>query len=125
MSQSRERGFTIAEVMIAVVLLSFGVMALVGSSAMVTRMIGRGRQATVTGQIATTQVENLRALAAATSPQCTHASFKTDSVTDASGVKTKWVVPANGTARTVVLSVSYSTPRGMVRDTLRTTILCR
>jgi prepilin-type N-terminal cleavage/methylation domain-containing protein len=43
MSQSRERGFTIAEVMIAVVLLSFGVMALVGSSAMVTRMIGKGR----------------------------------------------------------------------------------
>jgi Tfp pilus assembly protein PilV len=124
MSRSHERGFTIAEVMIAVVLLSFGVMALVGSSAMVTRMIGKGRQSTVTGQVATTQVETLRALAAGTSPPCTSASFKTDSVT-ANGIKTKWDVPANGTARTVVLSVSYSTPRGMVRDTLRTTILCR
>jgi Tfp pilus assembly protein PilV len=124
MSRSRERGFTIAEVMIAVVLLSFGVMALVGSSAMVTRMIGKGRQSTLTGQVATAQVETLRALAAGTSPPCSDASFKTDSVT-ANGVKTKWVVPANGTARTVVLSVSYSTPRGMVRDTLRTTILCR
>jgi prepilin-type N-terminal cleavage/methylation domain-containing protein len=34
----RERGFTIIEVMLAVVLLSIGVMALVGSSALVTRM---------------------------------------------------------------------------------------
>jgi prepilin-type N-terminal cleavage/methylation domain-containing protein len=124
MSRSRERGFTIAEVMIAVVLLSFGVMAMVGSSAMVTRMIGRGRQATVTGQMATTQLETLRQLAAATSPSCKHASFKTDSVTTGP-VNTKWTVPANGSARLVVLSISYQTPRGMVRDTVRTTILCR
>ena len=39
MSQ-RERGFTIIEVMLAVVLLTIGAMALVGSSALVTRMIG-------------------------------------------------------------------------------------
>ena len=124
MSRGRERGFTIAEVMIAVVLLTIGIMALVGSSAMVTRMIGKGRQSTVTGQMATSQVETLRQLAAATSPPCTHADFKTDSVTT-DNVTTKWVVPANGMARLVVLSVSYPTPRGMVRDTIRTTILCR
>ena len=124
MSTRSDSGFTIAEVIIAVVLLSFGVMALVGSSALVTRMIGKGRQATQTVQIATTQVETLRQLAAATSPACTHASFKTDSVTSGN-VKTKWVVPASGSARTVVLSVSYPTPRGAVRDTTRTTILCR
>jgi hypothetical protein len=99
-------------------------MALVGSAALVTRMIGKGRQATETVQVATARVETLRQLAAATSPPCTHASFKTDSVTSGN-VRTKWVVPANGSARTVVLSVSYPTPRGTVRDTIRTTILCR
>ena len=124
MSRAHERGFTIVEVMIAVVLLTCGIMALVGSSAMVTRMIGKGRQSTLTGQVATSQVETLRQLAAATSPPCTHASFKTDSTTS-SGIKTKWVVPANGNARLVVLSLSYQTPKGLARDTIRTTILCR
>ena len=37
------RGFTLVEVLVALVLLTVGVMALLGSSAMVSRMIGRGR----------------------------------------------------------------------------------
>ena len=39
-----EPGFTLVEVAIALVVLAVGVLALAGSSAMVTRMIGHGRQ---------------------------------------------------------------------------------
>jgi len=42
MSRTSERGFTLIEIMLAVVVLSVGVMALVRSSALATRMIGRG-----------------------------------------------------------------------------------
>ena len=42
-------GFTIAEVLVAIVVLSVGVVAMPGSSALVTRMIGRGQRATRAG----------------------------------------------------------------------------
>ena len=45
MSQ-REGGFTIIEVLVAVVILGFGIVALVGSSGVVTRMIGQGKRTT-------------------------------------------------------------------------------
>src|SRR5690242_1880299 len=40
MSRRSEQGFTIIEIMLAVIVLSVGVMALVGSSALATRMVG-------------------------------------------------------------------------------------
>ena len=43
---SNQRGFTIVEVLVAVMVLAVGVIALVGSSATITRMIGRGRHDT-------------------------------------------------------------------------------
>ena len=46
MSVRTRRGFTLIEVMLSVVLLTVGVMALVSSSAMTARMIGRGKSST-------------------------------------------------------------------------------
>jgi prepilin-type N-terminal cleavage/methylation domain len=68
MSMRGEKGFTIIEIMLAVVVLSVGVMALVGSSALATRMIGRGNKSTEVVQVATARAELLRTYAAATSP---------------------------------------------------------
>jgi prepilin-type N-terminal cleavage/methylation domain-containing protein len=125
MSRHSERGFTLVEVMIAVILLGVGVMALVSSSAMATRMIGRGKESTMASQVGTARVEILRLLAASTSPNCTAASFKTDSVTDAaSHVKAKWEVPNAGTARAVKLYLTYRAARRQVIDTVLTTIYC-
>ena len=69
------RAFTLVEVMVAVILLTVGVLALVGSSAMVSRMIGKGRGATVAAQVATARLEQLRRIAASTAPRCTSPRF--------------------------------------------------
>ena len=52
-----EQGFTIIEILLAVVVLSVGVMALVGSSALATRMIGRGNMSSRVTQVANARAE--------------------------------------------------------------------
>ncbi|HET6345602.1 MAG TPA: prepilin-type N-terminal cleavage/methylation domain-containing protein, partial [Myxococcota bacterium] len=70
MRQARA-GFTLVEVLVAVVVLGIGVLALVGSSAMVTRMIGRGQMGTRAAQVASKRLDSLRIVAYATTPRCT------------------------------------------------------
>jgi Tfp pilus assembly protein PilV len=120
------RGFTMAEVMVALVLLIVGVMALVGSSAMVSRMIGKGRGSTIAVQVATARIERLRRIAASTTPRCVSPQFVSDSTTT-DGVSERWVVAAGGgtgLSRRVSVVVAYRDPRGPVRDTLSTIVLC-
>jgi Tfp pilus assembly protein PilV len=120
------RGFTMAEVMVALVLLIVGVMALVGSSAMVSRMIGNGRGSTIAVQVATARIERLRRIAASTNPRCVSPQFVSDSTTTG-GVSERWVVaPGGGTglSRRVSVILAYRDPRGPVRDTLHTIVLC-
>jgi prepilin-type N-terminal cleavage/methylation domain-containing protein len=120
-----EGGFTLVEVLIATVVLGVGVVALAGAAGMTTRMLGRGRISTVAAQVATDQLERLRALAEATTVDCTHTNFKSSTAPVVrSGVTTSWIVPTTGTRRTVKVAVSYNTPRGLVRDTVSTIITC-
>ena len=51
-SERAKAGFTLVEVLIAVIVSELGVTALVGSSAMVTRMVGRGKMTTLAAQAA-------------------------------------------------------------------------
>jgi prepilin-type N-terminal cleavage/methylation domain-containing protein len=124
MSSQSPRGFTLIEVLVALVLLTVGVMAFVGTSALVSRMIGRGRGSTVAVQVATARLESLRRVAASTTPKCTSPRFVSDSTTTA-GVSERWVVDtAAGLLRRVSVILMYRDPRGSVRDTLRTIVLC-
>ena len=128
MSSPREKGFTIVEVVVAVLLLTTGVMALVGSSAMVTRMIGRGRESTLVGQVATSRAERLRQVATSTAAPCTAAAFKTDSAAAVGGIAEKWeLLPPTGTGvtRTFRMTFTYRAPRGSRTDTMLTTVLCK
>ena len=58
------RGFTLLEVMIAVIILGLGITALAGGSMLVTRQVGRGKVVTVATQLATQKMDSLRMLAA-------------------------------------------------------------
>jgi prepilin-type N-terminal cleavage/methylation domain-containing protein len=126
MSAPREQGFTLVEVMFAVVMLGVGVMALVGTSAMVTRMIGRGRESTQVGQVATARSEWLRQIAAATSPACGSPLLK-DSTTAGTGITEQWQVlgAAGDRTRDVRMMYSYKVPRGTRTDTMTLTLLCK
>ena len=71
MKQGSRSGFTIVEVLIAIVMLSIGVLALASSSGSVTRMMQFGRMKTDATAIAQSVLDSLRYRAAATSPKCT------------------------------------------------------
>jgi type IV pilus assembly protein PilV len=114
-------GFTIVEVLVAVVVLSVGIVAMAGSAATVTRMIGRGQKATRAAQVASQRFEQLRLQAYSAAPKCTGLAGGT--ATSAYGVTEKWVVTANGTSRTLVDSVTYKAARGGTHTDVLTTII--
>ncbi len=126
MSVRTRRGFTLIEVMLSVVLLTVGVMALVSSSAMTARMIGRGKSSTMIGQRSSTRFDYLRQLAASTSPPCTSGNFASGS-NNQYGIQETWTVssPINSNTRMVELVLQYKASGRTVRDTVKTFILCK
>lgn len=58
-----ERGFTVVEVIIAVMVLTVGLLGLVTTGALVTRMISRGQRSAVAGNFAQQRLERLRTAA--------------------------------------------------------------
>jgi len=120
----RSLGFTLIEIMLALIVLSVGILALSGSSAMVNRMIGRGRVETHAALLAARRVERLRMAAASTSPRCTSASFTSGGPVWEDGLRQSWTVGPAGPVRKVRVSVSYLTIRGTRSAVLETGIPC-
>jgi prepilin-type N-terminal cleavage/methylation domain-containing protein len=120
-----ERGFTLVEVLMAVIVLGVGVTALVGSSAMVTRMVGRGKSETLAAEVANRRIETLRALAWSTSPRCTAGGFA-NGTTPTDGVTEKWTVVVNAAGKyaTVADTVTHRVARGTHKDVLTTRVEC-
>lgn len=56
----QERGFTIVEVIIAILVLTVGLLGLVTTAGLVTRMIGRGQRSGAAAQFAARRLEQLR-----------------------------------------------------------------
>ena len=118
-----DTGFTVVEVLVAVVVLSVGVIALVSSAAMVTRMIGRGKMETRAAQVASRRLETLRRIAYSTSPRCTAGGFANGGPQTTQGVTETWQL--TGTSpRTITVNVSYATAYGTHTDVLTTLVEC-
>jgi|688.fasta_scaffold152852_1 Tfp pilus assembly protein PilV len=115
----RRRGFTIIEVIIAVSMVVFGVLALVGSGAMVSRMLSRGSRATRAAFYAQDHVERLRA---------TPCQLLADgSANYGAGYALSWTVQSlvSGTYRPARVIARYTGVLGSTRaDTMEVTILC-
>ncbi|MGH7590319.1 MAG: prepilin-type N-terminal cleavage/methylation domain-containing protein [Gemmatimonadales bacterium] len=122
MSDTRS-GFTITEVMIAVVILGVGVLALAGGAAAATRMLGQGQRTTNAAAVGAARLERLRRAANATNPRCTNGSFASGNATT-NGVVESWAVPTTGIARTVTEVVTYRKYNGSITDTLATIVSC-
>ena len=117
-------GFTIVEAMVAVVVLTVGVLALVGSAALTSRMLGRGRHSTRTGQVAAARIERLRQIAFSTVPACTAAEWRSDSA-GGPGLTESWqILDPAGTARRVRIVLRSRHPTGTSSDTVVTGFLC-
>ncbi|HEV8400424.1 MAG TPA: prepilin-type N-terminal cleavage/methylation domain-containing protein [Gemmatimonadales bacterium] len=60
MIRNDQRGFTIVEIIIAIVVLTVGLLGLVSTAALVTRMIARGQRSSVAATFASQRMELLR-----------------------------------------------------------------
>ena len=116
-------GFTLIEVVVAIVVLGIGIVGLVGASSSITRMIGRGKMETRAALAASRRMEILRA-AAANSPRCTDPTFATGGPAISAGITETWQVPASGKVRPVRVTVTYLTGRGIRTAQLETRVTC-
>ena len=117
-------GFTLIEVLLALVVLAVGILALTGSSAIVTRMIGRGKVETQAALAASRRIEALRAIAGSTSPRCTSPEFGAGGPVLDNGFAQSWTVSGTGKLRRVRVTVTYLTVRGTRSAVLETGIAC-
>ncbi len=107
MPAAARRGFTLVELMVAIVLLSVGVLGLASTSVMVTRMVGNGARYTIVGHVAQARFEALRAV------DCT--TLAGGSATARGGIMEAWSVVQQPRAVVVTDSLSY-TIRGVAKS---------
>ncbi len=123
--RQRASGITVAEVVVAVVVLTVGLLALVGSFGRMSRMAGAGRHATVAAMTAAGRLAWLHQVAHSSSPPCTGPAWRDDSSTSG-GVTEAWrILDAVGTARRVELVVRHQEAARVAADTVVTAVLCR
>ena len=110
------RGFSLAEVVVAVVLFSVGILALTGTSGAIARMTGLGRHASASAILASSRLERLRA--APCLPGATAGS--------ASGGRffEQWTAAPDGAGRALRVIVSYDDGRRERADTYETRATC-
>lgn len=116
-------GFTLIEILVAIVILSVGLLALAQASGAVTTMIGRGKQDTKAALVAQARLETLRQIAATTTPKCTALSNGTRTIPQ-DGTTETWTISGTGATRTVLVAVTYRVSRGTRTDTLTTQLEC-
>jgi type IV pilus modification protein PilV len=118
---SAERGFTIIEVLIAVLILTVGLLGLASTAAVVSRMVAQGDRFTEASNLASRQFETFRS--SWTGTNCAGAADGSSAV---SGYTVAWSVVSivNGRAREVRVTVTEPTGRGNRTHTFFQTIVC-
>lgn len=112
------RGFSLVELMVAMMLLSVGVLGLVGVSAMAMRQTNDANNRNIAALVAATRMETLRSR--------TCASLANGGPVETSGVTERWTVvnPANPLTRTITGQFTYRAPRGYRNLNVSTTVPC-
>jgi prepilin-type N-terminal cleavage/methylation domain-containing protein len=123
---SNRSGFTVVEMILAIVILSIGLLALAAGSGSVTRTLHGSRIATQAAHLAGERMDMLRAYARATIPPCTHAQFiPSASAVVLHDISQTWNIVADGATRRINVVSTYAIGRGQTRtDTLSSTVAC-
>jgi len=115
-------GFTLVEVVVAIVILTTGLLAVAAGSGSVYRMLGSGHRSTAAAGVAQARLERLRREANRTSPRCTALAAGTASQTG--GISERWLISGAGNTRTIREIVTVPNSRGSSTDTVFAIIEC-
>ncbi len=119
----REQGFTLVEVIVAILVLTVGILGLVTSAALVTRMIARGQRSAVQSLFAQRRLEMLRSSACVSQTAGTDMLFRGSTMVDS--LNWSFLDRGNQTWH-IVMRSKYRTDRGNWRnDSTETEITCR
>jgi len=121
---TKRAGFTLIEVMMAIVILTLGLLALAVATANVTSMVGSGKWATVASQVATRRLETIRQVAYSTSPSCTSSALIGGTASAVTGVTESWTIAGTGNTRAVFVTVSYPRGNRTTTDSIATLLRC-
>ena len=121
-------GFTIVEVLIAIVILTVGILAMMGTSAAVNRLIVRGRRVTQAAQLGEQVLDSLRLKANDNLVACTGLATNTTGYSQ-QAVTVKWDVGAltanaNVFERQIQVYLTYAADRKNLADTITTVLKC-
>jgi prepilin-type N-terminal cleavage/methylation domain-containing protein len=122
MKRPSRGGFTIVEVLIAIVMLSIGVLAMASSSGAITRMMNFGRMKTNATAIGQSVLDSLRYEAQATTPKCT--ALGNGTLPPARGFSTSVNVLTNGNSRDITVTVNYQIGSQAKSEVLTTSLFC-
>lgn len=119
------KGFTIVETLVAVIILSIGVLALASTVGGITRMMSSGQQKTRAATVAASILDSLRNKAYSSIPKCSGLSNGSET-TNRYGTRyaSSWTISntGTGTSRNVRIQVSYRVGTRVQADTLLSTI---
>ena len=124
MSRRTERGFTIAEVLVAVMLLGVGVIALVSSSAMVHPDDRLGQGETLAGQVANAADRDAAGFGLLHGYALHRGRVRQRRDDDHQGIREHWIVSVAGKVASVSDTVTHPVARGTHKDILTTQIEC-
>jgi prepilin-type N-terminal cleavage/methylation domain-containing protein len=125
MSANRS-GFTMVEMLIAVVIMGVGLLALAGGSGSITRSLQGSQITTQASQVAAERMDMLRNVAKSTAIPCASGQFTSSGSPVVRGnVSTTWVVAPTGRQRQVTVTTAYRMRGGRtITQAFTSTILC-
>lgn len=110
------RGFSLIELIVAILILTVGILGLAATASSVTKMVGWGGRYGASAVVASAQLEQLRA---------TPCASLASSGSATKGIYTlTWTVATNGNLRTMTLTVSYANGRSTRSDVYETYRSC-
>lgn len=111
----RRAGFTLVELIVAIMVFAIGMLGLAATAASVTRLMGGAKRQTIAANVAQSRLERLRS-----SPCATLAG----GVDTTRGVVNKWTVQAVTRGVSITDTVFYASTRGSGYRAYKTTLPC-
>lgn len=114
------RGLTLVELIVAMTIMSVGLLAVVGASSKIAAELGASRQSTLAGMYAQSRFEELAGTACASIAQGTVRENNMRTITE------RWIVTDGGNnTLSVIDTVSWTNGRSVRRQVFRSLLVCR